>query len=31
VIYVPGNHEFYRHDLALIEEMKTEAPAHSMS
>lgn len=22
VIYVPGNHEFYHHDLALVEEMK---------
>ena len=26
VIYVPGNHEFYHHDLALIEELKAEAP-----
>jgi predicted phosphodiesterase len=26
VIYVPGNHEFYHHDIALIEELKLEAP-----
>jgi Icc-related predicted phosphoesterase len=26
VIYVPGNHEFYHHDLSLIEELKAEAP-----
>ena len=25
VIYVPGNHEFYHHDIALIDELKTEA------
>ena len=28
VIYVPGNHEFYHHDLALIEELKAQAPEH---
>lgn len=28
VIYVPGNHEFYHHDIALIEELKAQAPAH---
>ena len=28
VIYVPGNHEFYRHDIALIDELKAQAPAH---
>jgi Icc-related predicted phosphoesterase len=26
VIYVPGNHEFYHHDIALIDELKVEAP-----
>jgi len=26
VIYVPGNHEFYHHDIALIEELKTQVP-----
>ena len=26
VIYVPGNHEFYHHDIALIDELKTLAP-----
>jgi Icc-related predicted phosphoesterase len=26
VIYVPGNHEFYHHDIALIDELKSEAP-----
>lgn len=26
VIYVPGNHEFYHHDIALIEELKELAP-----
>jgi len=26
VIYVPGNHEFYHHDITLIEEMKSCAP-----
>jgi len=25
---VPGNHEFYRHDIALIEELKAQAPDH---
>jgi len=25
VIYVPGNHEFYHHDIALIDELKAEA------
>jgi len=28
VIYVPGNHEFYHHDIALIEELKAYAPDH---
>lgn len=28
VIYVPGNHEFYRHDIALVDELKTQAPEH---
>ena len=28
VIYVPGNHEFYHHDLALIEDLKLQAPDH---
>ena len=28
VIYVPGNHEFYHHDITLIEELKNEAPDH---
>jgi len=26
VIYVPGNHEFYHHDIALIDELKATAP-----
>lgn len=26
VIYVPGNHEFYRHDIALVERLKIRAP-----
>ncbi|MEE8428449.1 MAG: metallophosphoesterase [Gammaproteobacteria bacterium] len=26
VIYVPGNHEFYHHDITLIDELKTGAP-----
>ncbi|MGD2055245.1 MAG: metallophosphoesterase [Gammaproteobacteria bacterium] len=26
VIYVPGNHEFYRHDITLIAELKARAP-----
>ena len=26
VIYVPGNHEFYHHDLSLLEELKAQAP-----
>lgn len=26
VIYVPGNHEFYHHDIALMDEMKAQAP-----
>ena len=26
VIYVPGNHEFYHHDIALIDELKAQAP-----
>jgi Icc-related predicted phosphoesterase len=28
VIYVPGNHEFYKHDIALIDELKAAAPDH---
>ena len=28
VIYVPGNHEFYHHDIALIDELKACASAH---
>lgn len=28
VVYVPGNHEFYRHDIALIDDLKTRAPEH---
>jgi len=28
VIYVPGNHEFNHHDIALIDELKAQAPAH---
>ena len=28
MIYVPGNHEFYHHDIALIDELKTRAPDH---
>ena len=28
VIYVPGNHEYYRHDLNLIEALKHKAPDH---
>ena len=26
VIYVPGNHEFYHHDITLIEALKAQAP-----
>ena len=26
VIYVPGNHEFYHHDIALMDALKAEAP-----
>lgn len=26
VIYVPGNHEFYHHDISLLEELRTCAP-----
>ena len=26
VIYVPGNHEFYRHDITLIDALKAESP-----
>jgi Icc-related predicted phosphoesterase len=26
VIYVPGNHEFYHHDIELIDELKAKAP-----
>ena len=28
VIYVPGNHEFYHHDIALIDELKAQAADH---
>jgi len=28
VIYVPGNHEFYHHDIALIDELKARSPDH---
>jgi Icc-related predicted phosphoesterase len=28
VIYVPGNHEFYQHDIDLINKLKGEAPDH---
>ncbi len=28
VIYVPGNHEFYHQDIALIDELKAQAPDH---
>ena len=28
VIYVPGNHEFYHHDIALIDELQTQALDH---
>ena len=28
VIYVPGNHEFYHHDIGLIEGLKAQAPPH---
>ena len=28
VIYVPGNHEFYHHDIALIDELKAQTPEH---
>ncbi len=28
VIYVPGNHEFYHHDLVLMDELKAQAPEH---
>jgi Icc-related predicted phosphoesterase len=26
VVYVPGNHEFYDHDIALVDELETAAP-----
>jgi len=28
VIYVPGNHEFYHHDIGLLDELRAAAPAH---
>ncbi len=28
VIYVPGNHEFYHHDIDLTDKLKTRAPDH---
>jgi hypothetical protein len=28
VIYVPGNHEFYHHDITLIDALKQRAPDH---
>ncbi len=26
VIYIPGNHEFYHHDICMIDELKAKAP-----
>jgi hypothetical protein len=26
VIYGPGNHEFYHHEIAMVEELKAQAP-----
>ena len=26
VIYVPGNHEFYNHDITLVDQLKAQAP-----
>lgn len=26
IIYIPGNHEFYHHDICLIDELKAKAP-----
>lgn len=28
VLYVPGNHEFYHHDIGLTDELKAHAPDH---
>ena len=28
VVYVPGNHEYYRHDIGIIDQLKTAAPAN---
>ncbi len=28
VVYVPGNHEFYGHDVAILERLRAEAPAN---
>jgi hypothetical protein len=28
VIYVPGNHECYHHDIALVDELKAQSPDH---
>lgn len=28
VIYVPGNHEYYHHDIGIIDELKSGAPAN---
>jgi predicted phosphodiesterase len=28
VIYVPGNHEFYNHDIALVEKLRSVAPGN---
>jgi len=26
VIYIPGNHEFYHHDISMVDELKAKAP-----
>ncbi len=28
VIYVPGNHEYYHHDVGIVEQLKSSAPAN---
>lgn len=28
VIYIPGNHEYYRHDIGITDELKSGAPAN---
>jgi hypothetical protein len=30
VIYGAGNHEFYHHDIALIDEIKAQAPDNAL-